>query len=42
VDIVEVSLPSDLIRLDRPFVAIIAEKTSGSILFMGRIMDPAP
>jgi serine protease inhibitor len=34
------SLPMDLIRLDRPFVFVLREKTSGAILFLGRIMDP--
>lgn len=29
-----------MIRFDRPFVLVISEKTSGSILFMGKIMNP--
>ena len=33
--------PSDeLIRLDRPFVILIREKTTGSVIFLGTIMDP--
>lgn len=35
-----VSLPADLLRLDRPFVFAIREKSSGALLFLGRIMDP--
>jgi serine protease inhibitor len=34
------SMPMDLIKLDRPFVFAIREKSSGAILFLGRIMDP--
>jgi serine protease inhibitor len=34
------SMPVDLIRLDRPFVFVLREKTSGTVLFLGRIMDP--
>ncbi|MEO6095233.1 MAG: serpin family protein [Fibrobacteria bacterium] len=34
------AMPMDLIRLDRPFVFVLREKTSGTILFLGRIMDP--
>jgi serine protease inhibitor len=35
-----VSLVEDLIRLDRPFVVVIQERSSGTILFLGRIMNP--
>lgn len=42
VDVVVVSLPADLIRFDRPFVFAIREKNSGTVLFLGRIMDPTP
>lgn len=35
-----VSMPADLLRLDRPFVFAIREKTSGALIFLGRIMDP--
>lgn len=35
-----VSMPMDLIKLDRPFVFAIRERSSGAILFLGRITDP--
>ncbi len=34
------SIQLDLIKLDRPFVFILREKSSGTVLFLGRIMDP--
>ena len=40
VDMVLVSLPADLMRFDSPFVFAIREKTSGAVIFLGRIMDP--
>jgi serpin B len=40
VDVVRLSLPSELMRFDRPFVFAIREKTSGAVIFLGRIMDP--
>lgn len=40
VGIGRLSLPPALIRLDRPFVVLIREKTSGTLLFVGRIEDP--
>jgi len=40
VEIVDTAAISDLIRFDRPFVFAIREKTSGAVLFLGRIMDP--
>jgi len=32
---------SELIRLDRPFVVAIVDRDANSLLFLGRIMDPA-
>ena len=34
------SLPPS-ITIDRPFVFVIRERFSGTILFMGRVMNPA-
>jgi serpin B len=34
--------PLTMMRLDRPFVVLIREKSSGTVLFVGRVMDPAP
>ncbi|TAL70851.1 MAG: serpin family protein [Bacteroidetes bacterium] len=35
------SLPGDIIiRIDRPFVFVIREKNSGSIVFIGKIVEP--
>ena len=33
--------PSNEIRLDRPFLFAITEKSSKSILFMGKVAEPA-
>lgn len=40
VGIVDTAAELDLIRFDRPFVFAIREKSSGAVLFLGRIMDP--
>ncbi|UCH11384.1 MAG: serpin family protein [Fidelibacterota bacterium] len=34
------SLPEPLLRVDRPFVFVIRERTSGALLFMGKIVKP--
>lgn len=39
VDIVVTSMPSAVV-INRPFMFVISEKTTGAILFMGRIMKP--
>jgi serine protease inhibitor len=33
--------PTNEIRLDRPFLFAITEKSSKSILFMGKVAEPA-
>lgn len=33
--------PPEVFRADRPFIFIIQEKSTGSILFMGRVSDPS-
>jgi len=39
--IIRDSASSDaIIRVDRPFVFIIRERTSGALLFMGKIVEP--
>ena len=35
------SEPPPEMRMDRPFIYVIYDKGSGSILFMGRVMNPA-
>jgi serpin B len=40
VDVVRTSLPAPLLRLDRPFLFAIRERTSGALLFLGRVMEP--
>lgn len=32
--------PSDVIKIERPFVFVIADTSSGAIVFTGRVMDP--
>jgi serpin B len=34
--------PATEITLDRPFVYLITDQNTGAILFVGRVMDPAP
>ena len=36
-------MPSEpvIIRLDRPFIYAIYDRVTGSILFLGRVMNPA-
>ena len=43
VEIVETSLPPEpeIIVINRPFIFLIREKHSGTILFAGKLMDPA-
>jgi serpin B len=40
VGIIRTSLPTP-IRVDRPFVFLIRERTSGAVLFIGKILDPS-
>jgi serine protease inhibitor len=40
VGIIRTSLPTP-IRVDRPFVFLIRERTSGALLFIGKILDPS-
>jgi serine protease inhibitor len=37
-----IPLPSPTFRADHPFVFLIRERTTGSILFLGRVVNPAP
>ncbi len=41
VEIELTSISGEFFIADRPFVYLIAEKTTGSILFAGRVMDPS-
>ncbi len=41
VEIVLTSIQGEFFTVDKPFVYLIAEKTTGSVLFAGRVMDPA-
>ena len=38
--ITRTSMPVNQVRFNRPFVFVIAEKTTGSIIFMGKLMNP--
>jgi serpin B len=40
VEVVETSLPPT-IRIDRPFIVAIRERFSGTILFIGKVVDPS-
>jgi serine protease inhibitor len=40
VGIIRTSVPTP-IRVDRPFVFLIRERTSGAVLFIGKILDPS-
>lgn len=35
------SLPSESIAFDRPFLFLITDKETGSVIFMGRVLDPS-
>ncbi len=37
---VSYSFSSFNMRMDRPFVFVIRERTSGTLLFMGKIVEP--
>jgi serpin B len=38
--ITRTSMPVNQVRFNRPFFFVIAEKTTGSIIFMGKLMNP--
>lgn len=38
--IIRTSMPLHEIRFNRPFLFVIAEKTTGSIIFLGKLMNP--
>lgn len=40
VEIAKRAAPAQVIKIDRPFLYLIADETSGAILFIGRVMDP--
>jgi serpin B len=40
VEIAKRARPAQVLKIDRPFLYLIADEASGAILFVGRVMDP--